>query len=41
MQLKGVIYIKEANIEVEKTRYKWKNVPILYLLFKRLCFGDK
>jgi hypothetical protein len=40
-QLKAVRYIKEASIEVGKTRYKWKNVPILYLLFKRLCFGDK
>lgn len=40
-QLKAMGYIKEANIEVGKTRYKWGNVHIFHLLFKRLCFGDK
>jgi len=39
-QLKAVGYIKEASIEVGKTRYKWENVHIFHLLFKRLCFGD-
>ena len=41
MQLKAVGYIKETAIEVGKTRYRWENVHILHLLFKRLCFGDK
>jgi hypothetical protein len=41
MQLKALGYVKEAIIEVGKTRCKWEDVHILHLLFRRLCFGDK